>query len=228
MSGVLGKLKERVLSRFMAKGDHELAYWRGRKEAEGTLTNDHYASFYTKHFGLEASDYAGKCVLDVGCGPRGSLEWAAMANERVGLDPLAGEYLRLGASEHKMRYVAAPAETMPFPDEHFDIVCSFNSLDHVDDLDRTIAELGRVLRPGGTLLLLTDVNHDPTPAEPISFSWDIVDKFQPALSCIEVRHFEKRANGLYQSLDEGLAYDHNDGKKRYGILSAKFTKARAA
>src|SRR4029079_10710133 len=101
--------------------------------------------FYTSHFGLSASDYAGKRILDIGCGPRGSLEWADMTAERVGLDPLADEYLKLGAKNHKMSYVAAPSEKIPFPDGHFDVVCSFNSLDHVDDIPTTINKIIRVV-----------------------------------------------------------------------------------
>lgn len=228
MTRILERLKERLAAPFRDKGDHELAYWRSRKKAEGQLSNDHYVKFYTSHFGFEPSFYAGKRVLDIGCGPRGSLEWANMAAERVGLDPLADSYLRLGADKHAMRYVAAPAEAMPFESGHFDVVCSFNSLDHVDDLDRTIAEIIRVIRPGGHFLLLTDVNHDPTPAEPIVLTWDAVDAFAPALECLEVRHYEKRAAGLYQSIDEGIAYDHKDPTRRYGILSAKFRKPSAA
>lgn len=228
MTRILDKLKERLAAPFRGKGDHELAYWRSRKEAEGQLSNDHYVKFYTSHFGFEPSFYAGKRVLDIGCGPRGSLEWANMAAERVGLDPLANEYLRLGADKHAMRYVASPAEKIPFADGHFDVVCSFNSLDHVDNLERTIAEIIRVVRPGGHVLLLTDVNHDPTPAEPIVFSWEVVDAFKPALECLEVRRYEKKAVGLYQSIDEALAYDDANTTRRYGVLSAKFRKPSAS
>jgi len=55
-------------------------------------------------------------ALDIGCGPRGSLEWADMTKERYGLDPLANEYLKLGADKHKMKYVASGAEKIPFED----------------------------------------------------------------------------------------------------------------
>ncbi|MBW2459229.1 MAG: class I SAM-dependent methyltransferase [Deltaproteobacteria bacterium] len=206
------------------KGHHELAYWRKRKAAEGTLGNDHYEAFYTSHFGLSHDDYAGKRVLDIGCGPRGSLEWATKARERVGLDPLAAEYRKLGAAEHQMRYVACSAEHIPFADGHFDILCTFNSLDHVDDLEATIAEIGRVVAPGGLCLLLTDVNHDPTPAEPITFSFDVVDSFRPAFEVIETGHHEKRIRGLYESLAEDIPYDHDDPSRRYGILSAKLRR----
>jgi len=206
------------------KGHHELAYWQKRKAAEGTLANEQYQAFYTSHFGLSCDDYAGKRVLDIGCGPRGSLEWASMAAERIGVDPLAAEYRKLGAADHQMRYVACGAEHIPFADGHFDIVTSFNSLDHVDDLDETIAEIGRVVRPGGLFLLLTDVNHDPTPAEPIVFGFDVVDGFLPAFEVLETRHYEKRIRGLYQSIDADVPYDHADRTRRYGILSAKLRR----
>ncbi len=75
-----------------------------------------------RFFGLPLELYDGKRVLDLGCGPRGSLEWAERAAERVGLDPLADEYQRLHSREHAMTYVAAPAEAIPFPDSHFDVV----------------------------------------------------------------------------------------------------------
>ena len=223
--GMLDKLRKKLTGDPGSKGDHELAYWKGRKADEGTLSNDHYAAFYTSHFGLSAEDYAGKKVLDIGCGPRGSLEWADMATERIGLDPLAEQYKALGADAHKMRYVASGSETIPFADGHFDVLCSFNSLDHVDDLDKTIAEIKRVVKGGGLLLLLTDVNHDPTPAEPIEFSFDVVDKFVPAFEVLETRHYEKKAGGLYQSIDQDLRYDHDNAERRYGILSAKMQRA---
>lgn len=206
------------------KAASEFAYWAARHDKEGTLQHAHYGYFFTTHFGLDRAVYRGKRVLDVGCGPRGSLEWADEAAERVGLDPLIDAYRQLGIAAHKMSYVAAPAESIPFPDGYFDIVSSFNSLDHVDDLDRSIAEIIRVLAPGGLFLLLTDVNHPPTPCEPLTLTWDLVDRFQPALTLLESAHFEKLHGGMYQSVHHRIPYDHGDERRRYGILSAKFLK----
>jgi ubiquinone/menaquinone biosynthesis C-methylase UbiE len=208
------------------KGEAELAYWRGRKQEEQRLANTHYRRFYTEHFGLADADYDGKRVLDIGCGPRGSLEWADMALERVGLDPLAEQYLEeLGADDHAMSYFATGSETIPFSDGHFDIVCSFNSLDHVDDLDQTISEIGRVVAPGGYFLLIAEVNNEPTVCEPSTFSWDIVDRFVPPLRVERVRQFEElESAGLYGSIDRAVEYDHADDTDRLGILSAKFAK----
>lgn len=206
------------------KGAEELAFWRSVRQAEGSLQGDHFEGFFTAHFGLERGFYDGKHMLDIGCGPRGSLEWASSAAERVGLDPLVDAYRELGIDDQQMTYVEAPAESIPFGDGHFDVVSSFNSLDHVDDLDATIAEIKRVLRPGGTFLLITDVNHDPTPTEPIEFSWDVVDRFAPELESVAVEQFEKPADGVYQSVAAAVPYDHGNPTRRYGVLSARFTR----
>ncbi|MGH7908948.1 MAG: class I SAM-dependent methyltransferase [Thermodesulfobacteriota bacterium] len=113
---------------------------------------------------------------------------------------------------------------MPFEDGYFDFVSSFNSLDHVDDLDQAIAEITRVIAPGGLLLLITDVNHAPTKREPLEFSWDIVSKFNSNLKLVEEKHFEKGKEGIYMSIRTNIPYDHSNHKKRYVVLSAKFIK----
>ena len=208
------------------KAVHELAYWRERKAAHGDLeqSNAHYRWAFTEYFGLPLEFYDGKRVLDVGCGPRGSLEWADRAAERVGLDPLADEYKRLHSSQHSMAYVAAGMEAIPFPDAHFDVVSSFNSLDHVDDLDAAIAELTRVTKPGGLLLLLTDVGHEPTPTEPQSYSWDVLDCFNHHWRLLERRDYERPGDNMLDNLLGGSAFDHGDPRPRPGLLSARLER----
>jgi ubiquinone/menaquinone biosynthesis C-methylase UbiE len=144
----------------------EVAYWNKIKRKEGKLSNQHYKYFYTTHFGLNAAYYHNKTILDIGCGPRGSLEWASMASRRFGLDPLAKEYLKLGADQHQMEYIDSPSENIPLKDAECDAVFSFNSLDHVDDVEQTLKEIKRITRPGGIFLLLVEVNHPPTACEP--------------------------------------------------------------
>lgn len=150
------------------KKGHELKYWKGRYREEGDLKHDHYEQFYTTVFAFAHEFYKGKRILDIGCGPRGSLEWADWAAERIGLDPLAEEYLRLGADKHKMVYVKAPSDKIPFSKGYFDVVTSFNSLDHVDNLERTIQEIIRVTKSGGVFLLIVEINHPPTLTEPVT------------------------------------------------------------
>ena len=159
-------------------------------------------------------------MLDIGCGPRGSLNWADMAQRRVGLDPLAGDYRALGIESHPMEYVAAGAEAMPFADASFDIVTSLNSLDHVDDLDRTIAEVKRVLRPGGHLVLVVEVGHGRTWTEPQVISWDVCELFEPELEAVRSHEYERPAESMYAGAWARQAYDHGDPTPRGGLLVA--------
>ena len=156
-SSLMESFTARLLPRLWMK-KYELKFWNKKAEDEGTLRNDHFKYFYTEHFGLDDASYDGKCVLDIGCGPRGSLEWANMASRRIGVDPLVSEYLRLGADRHEMEYIEAPSESIPLDRAECDIVCAFNCFDHFIDIERSIAEVKRVTRPGGLFLLLVEVN----------------------------------------------------------------------
>ena len=50
--------------------------WKNVSEQEkGILNNKHYEQFYTEIFDLDKNFYNDKIILDIGCGPRGSLEW---------------------------------------------------------------------------------------------------------------------------------------------------------
>src|SRR5690349_15969345 len=100
MAGLFRSAANFALRTFMPeafKERHELTFWRKKyREEGGRLGNSHYEHFYTVFFGLDRAFYVGKRIVDIGCGPRGSLEWADMAAERVGIDSLAKEYRKLG------------------------------------------------------------------------------------------------------------------------------------
>lgn len=114
-----GRARDRTFP--LSKERSELQYWRRRAQVEGTLGNAQYERIFTVHFDLTPDFYAGTRILDVGCGPRGSLEWATMAAERVGLDPLADTYRQFGIDHHAMTYVAAPAEKPGRPPRSTDL-----------------------------------------------------------------------------------------------------------
>ena len=92
--------------------------------------------------------------LDVGCGG-GYLaeEFARAGFEVTGVDPAPEtiETARSHASTSKLSidYRIGSGEQLPFADESFDHVACCDVLEHVDDVDRVIGEIARVLRPGG-------------------------------------------------------------------------------
>lgn len=204
---------------------NELGYWEKRKKEEGELSNRHYEYFYTHYFGIDRSFYDGKVILDIGCGPRGSLEWASMAERRMGLDPLANEYGELGANKHQMEYIGAPSEQIPLKDSECDAVFSFNSLDHVLDVNQSIKEIKRVTRPGGIFLLLVEVNHPPTACEPHEITPKLlIDAFGPEFASESVQVSKPVSGGMYQSLRKGVKLPNPEETLELGFFSAKFTR----
>ncbi len=204
-----------------------MRFWRGLigpirdNPAELARERAHYAHFYTTHFGMNEADYAGKAVLDIGCGPMGSLEWAGTAAERVGLDPLADAYRRLIGERHRMRYVTGAAEAVPYADGYFDVVASFNNLDHVEDVDRAIAEMKRVTAADGRILLIVEVGHDVTPTEPHRIDTSIVTRFAPEFVALQIDLFATRGDhNLYGSIHDARAYVEGEP----GVLCAMFAR----
>ena len=49
--------------------------------------------------------------------------------------------MSLGIENLKMIYINSCVENIPFPNNYFDVISSFNSLDHVDDIDKTISQI---------------------------------------------------------------------------------------
>lgn len=201
-----------------------LPHWLYKYAEEGSLQNNHFQYYYTDHVGLDYKAYSEKRVLDIGCGPRGSLEWAENATKRVGVDPAKDLYQPLGISDQSMEYIDSKAENLPFEDESFDIVISGNSLDHVEDIDQSIEEIKRVTAHGGTFILITGVNEEETLQEPQTLTWDIIHRFEPEFEVVYQDRRHKDQPGIYESAKHGSKYDM-DSDEGIGVLSARFEKS---
>jgi ubiquinone/menaquinone biosynthesis C-methylase UbiE len=204
-----------------------MRFWRGvvtpllHDPAKMVRECAHYEYFFTEYFGLTRDDYRGKSVLDIGCGPMGSLEWADIARERVGLDPLADHYRNLVGRAHAMIYVAAPSEAIPYEDGHFDVVTSFNSLDHVDDVQQTVAEMKRVVSTEGRILLIVEIGHAPTSTEPHRLDRTFIERFEPEFSIIRLKMFGIREDrNVYGSILNNTPYTEGGP----GILCARMER----
>ncbi len=96
-------------------------------------------------------------ILDVGCGTG---RWSARIAELlpqaevVGVD-VGTDFISRAQVENASRRVSFAVEdfrALSFEDESFDCIYADNSLEHAFDVDATLAELWRVLEPGGTLV----------------------------------------------------------------------------
>jgi len=102
-------------------------------------------------------DPIGRTALDVGCG--GGLlaeEFARLGLSVTGIDPSRSSLL--AARKHAansgltIKYLAGRGESLPFADESYDIVFCCDVLEHVDNPDKVIAEIARVLKQDGVFL----------------------------------------------------------------------------
>jgi len=100
---------------------------------------------------------AGKRVLDAACGEGyGSALLAESAAEVVGVDiaadAIAHARARYGARD-RLRYECGDAADLPFADGAFDVVVSFETLEHLVAQERLVAGFARVLADDGVLLI---------------------------------------------------------------------------
>jgi SAM-dependent methyltransferase len=126
--------------------------------ASGRCEYDDGPSFF-RHFdgSLGADDLAGLRILDIGCGYGGRTVYYAKdcrADHVVGIEIIAEVVRRCQSLAEALActnasFQVAFAEDLPFADGSFDAVISYDVLEHVVDPFEAIAEIARVLRPGG-------------------------------------------------------------------------------
>jgi len=96
----------------------------------------------------------GGMILDIGCASGFFLESLGANWERFGIEPfhLAAERARMrgGLTVHECDLIAAG-----FPGQYFDVICSFDVVEHLPSPMPMFQEARRILRPGGWLLLGT-------------------------------------------------------------------------
>ncbi len=134
---------------------------RARLNQEYTIASTPWFAWVSQHLPLKS----GASVLDIGCGP--GWFWAAtadiippsidltLADQSAGMvDEATGRCSAL--SFRSVTGQQADAMALPFADASFDVVVAMHMLYHVADQPRAIAEMARVLKPGGTLAVTTN------------------------------------------------------------------------
>jgi len=95
-------------------------------------------------------------VLDVGCGT-GAFAYAVASSARavvaVDSDASMVEVARASAPAN-VRVQLADGEMLPFGDAEFDVAATLRTLHHTEHPDRLVAELARVTKPGGSVLVV--------------------------------------------------------------------------
>lgn len=99
-------------------------------------------------------DVSGKRVLDAGCGTGRHTQWLAQQGAKVtGVDP-SPEMLAIARRKCPgVELLAGTFERLPVPDAAFDLALNALVLEHLPEVRSPIAELARVVAPGGAVVV---------------------------------------------------------------------------
>ena len=123
------------------------------------LTNDPSSELWGEHrsrYRFAGQFCAGKRTLDVACGAGFGLAMLAEAGARpIGMDLNVSALLEAHRTAPTRGLARADALRLPLADASVEAVVSMETIEHVSDASRLVSEYGRVLAPGGILIVST-------------------------------------------------------------------------
>jgi 2-polyprenyl-6-hydroxyphenyl methylase/3-demethylubiquinone-9 3-methyltransferase len=134
----------------------------------------YFAGALKDHFGTDLSHTR---LLDIGCGG-GVLaeEFARLGCQVTGID-IATESIAVARAHARTQgllidYQTGSAAQLPFDGSSFEVVSCCDALEHIPEWEQVIAEVGRILKPGG-LFLFDTINR--TPKSKVNFIFGLQD-----------------------------------------------------
>jgi len=100
----------------------------------------------------------GKVVLDAGCGEGyGAHLLAEVAQKVIGadIDPSAIDWARVNYPDSNIEFVQTELTRTHLPSQTFDLICSSQVIEHIKNQTHFVAEMKRLLKPGGVLIIAT-------------------------------------------------------------------------
>jgi ubiquinone/menaquinone biosynthesis C-methylase UbiE len=175
----------------------------------GTLAWDLYQVEHIQRY-ERALDYCqGKRVLDVACGTAyGSTILAQSgAAHVVGVDISLEALASNGKRQDRLALTNGDASRLPFDDDSFEVVVSFETIEHLVNPELLLKEIARVLRPGG-ICICSSPNRDFLPSSGVKE----VNPFHPS----EMSYAEfDRLFGKYFDTFGRFSQTHSEGYRRH-------------
>lgn len=164
--------------------------WTGERLAPGAGMQVELEHLHRYFLAREVA--RGQDVLDIATGEGyGSAFLAQTARSVVGVDCDATTVAHASANytADNLRFLTGDARRLPLPDASFDMVVSFETLEHFAEHDDFLREVRRVLRPGGRLLLSTPERDTYSPAGSGANPFHVREVTRAEFSALLRRHF---------------------------------------
>lgn len=159
---------------------------------QGEIWIEHWHRY---HFASRLA--GGKRVLDVACGEGyGAALLAHVADSVTGAD-LSGEVIAHAraayASMPHLCFIEAPCTRLPLPDASFDLVVSFETVEHIAEQDAFVDEIARLLAPGGVLLISCPNKREYSDRRQYANEFHVKELYRDELSRLLARRFAHTA-----------------------------------
>jgi ubiquinone/menaquinone biosynthesis C-methylase UbiE len=183
------------------RGDPSEGWPRGRREFDAFWRDDQTLRHYDTE-GRARLDQAvlalakerPRRLLDVGCGTgrflrAASVKWPGRPEvELWGVDFSQSAIRRAQDALPQGKFVCAPADATGLPEGYFDVVACMETLEHISSPERALAEILRLLVPGGLLLVsVPDGEKDRTACHVNFWSGQELRRFLAPSGSVEVR-----------------------------------------
>lgn len=126
----------------------EIVFRSGEQAEHNDLTDYHLDFVRNLSSKIDLED---KVILEVGCGKGEILKFIASKYKpryMVGIDPMISDVYKAEEGDH-WKMCKGDALDLSFPNQSFDLVISVAAFEHISNLDQCLAEIKRVLKPGG-------------------------------------------------------------------------------
>lgn len=95
-------------------------------------------------------------VLEVGCGEGYGISLLApKVTNYMAVDKFATNVDRYAANFSHVKFQQMSVPPLQFPDNTFDYIVTFQVIEHIEDDEKMVAEMSRVLKPGGKMIMTT-------------------------------------------------------------------------
>jgi len=192
-----------------------------RRVPKTQLECEHYARY------VWASARVRGDVLDVACGTGYGARMLVRHARVSGVDR-DKKAIDRALSRVTGTFLVAEVPPIPFPDDSFDFVVSFETVEHILDDREFIREIRRVLRPGGTLLMSTPNKNISAPDGAPRNRWHIreytLDSFTALLGGAGLEVCDVYAQGFPPKIKRG----HRIAWRLHGLTWTQPAVVRAA
>jgi SAM-dependent methyltransferase len=132
------------------------ANWTG--ERLETFMHDESTLEHLHRYAIAIDLVKERTVLDLACGEGYGSNLLAMHAKQVTGADINKDTIKAAERKYRkanLQFMAAAVEELPFPDKHFDVVVSFETLEHTSNHEKMLDEIKRVLADGGKLIIST-------------------------------------------------------------------------